>query len=183
MFQKNLQFLFLDSCFDEEDDDEKEAFDTAVCLLKDLIFSSRDLPTNRMEAVATENQKMIKKLKKAEAERKEYETKAEAARQEKEHLELEHKLEIEKIEKEKLQKVAELLAEKDKLSKEALEDKKRMIEKQAEKEKTEALAAQEEELKAQREKNEQLDLEAKRKGFSWWDVVPVAGAIRRAVMD
>ena len=179
----DLQFLFIDSCFDADDDEEKKAFDSSVLLLRELIFSSMGLPTKTMEAVATENQKMKQKLKKAEDKRKSYEAKAKAARKEQENIELKYKLQIENIEKERLEKERKLLEEKNELTKEAFEAKRKMIEEHAAKEKAEEKVKQDERLRAQKEANEALDRVAKEKGFSWWDIVPIVGGIRRIMID
>ena len=60
---------------------------------------------------------------------------------------------------------------------------KEMIEQQTRNRIAEETRRHEERLRAERKHNEALDREAKRKGFSFWDLVPGVGVVRRAMID
>ena len=61
-----MKCLLLDSCYDEDDDDEKEAFDSAMERLWDLMDQAPDLPTVRVQMVETESRKLKKKIEEKE---------------------------------------------------------------------------------------------------------------------
>ena len=52
---KGMQFLFLDSCHDDEDEDEKKAYDTSMERLYDLLEKAKRLPTVKVQKVETES--------------------------------------------------------------------------------------------------------------------------------
>ena len=61
---KHLQYLFLDACFDEEDEDEEEAFKTAMESLWKMLDSQKDgLPTTTVNKnVESEHGKIKREL-------------------------------------------------------------------------------------------------------------------------
>jgi len=202
---ERLQHLFIDACYDEDDEDENKSFKEATYLLRTLLFEPDGLPTNQIKLVETEHQKLNEKVKKAEDERKEYEKAAEDARKEKEALETKHQLEIVKLEKQRIEKENELRIKQEKLREEKIQAQEKMSE--AEKKESEAkykadiaeLKRQNSEEKSKekhemnekhqrdmdelKRKNEELDQKAKSRGFSYWDWCPLAGTIRRLVKD
>ena len=61
-----MKCLLLDSCYDEDDDDEKEAFDSAIERLWDLMDQAPDLPTVRVQMVETESRKLKNRIEEKE---------------------------------------------------------------------------------------------------------------------
>ena len=59
---KGMQFLFLDSCHDEEDEVEKEAYDSTMERLWDLLDKAPSLPTVKVQKVETESKQLKNKL-------------------------------------------------------------------------------------------------------------------------
>ena len=48
-----LQYLFLDACFDNDDDDERVSFDEAIKSLRDSFFRAPNLPTSKVSSKNT----------------------------------------------------------------------------------------------------------------------------------
>merc|ERR1711892_70374 len=100
-----LQYLFMDACYDTEEDAdpaEKKAFDNAMEILWKSLNKSDGLPTSKIQKVETENKKLRKAIAEKENERqqilKKFETKEKewkAAKENLEKLEGNHHLKIE----------------------------------------------------------------------------------------
>ena len=58
---KGLKCLLLDACYDEDDDDEKNAFKTSMRILWNHLDRAKPLQTVKVQEVATES-KQLKKL-------------------------------------------------------------------------------------------------------------------------
>ena len=63
---KGMQFLFLDSCYDDEDEDEKKAYDTSMERLYDLLEKAKCLPTVKVQKVETESRQLKNKIEEKE---------------------------------------------------------------------------------------------------------------------
>ena len=59
---KGLKYLILDSCYDDEDEDEKGAFDSAMERLWDLLDQAPPLPTTKVQQIETESKQLKRKI-------------------------------------------------------------------------------------------------------------------------
>jgi len=73
---RGIDYVFLDSCFDEEDPEEKRCFDQAMDKLQKALAAAKPLPTSKVQEVATEKAAL----------RREIAVKEEAAKAAKERL-------------------------------------------------------------------------------------------------
>ena len=81
---KQLKYLFLDACYDEEDEDEEEAFKTAMDQLYTMLDSHKEgLPTTRInKEVETEHGKIKRELEQREKDKEKFTKELEAVNQE-----------------------------------------------------------------------------------------------------
>ena len=61
-----MKFLLLDSCYDDTDEDEKEAYDTSMEELWDLLEKAKSLPTDKVKKVETESRQLKQKIEEKE---------------------------------------------------------------------------------------------------------------------
>ena len=61
-----MKFLLLDSCYDDTDDEEKEAYDTSMEELWDLLEQANSLPTDKVKKVETESRQLKQKIEEKE---------------------------------------------------------------------------------------------------------------------
>ena len=54
----------MDACYDEDDDDEKDAFNSAINEMWKLVEKSGPLPTTRVQQVETDNKKLKNDIEK-----------------------------------------------------------------------------------------------------------------------
>ena len=57
-----MKCLLLDSCYDDTDEEEKEAFDTSMKELWDLLTKAKSLPTKQVQKVETESLQLKQKI-------------------------------------------------------------------------------------------------------------------------
>ena len=62
----NLEYLLLDACYDEEDGDEKDCFDSSMAALWNLLKKAKDLPTIHVREVETESKQLKRQLEEKE---------------------------------------------------------------------------------------------------------------------
>ena len=67
---KGLQYLYLDACYDKNDDDENTAFDNALGTLRQLLEANTGLTTDSIRRVETQNETLKKQIKEHEKMRK-----------------------------------------------------------------------------------------------------------------
>ena len=70
---KGLQYLYLDACYDKNDDDENSAFVNALGTLRQLLEDNTGLTTASIRLVETQNETLKKQIKEHEKARKEAE--------------------------------------------------------------------------------------------------------------
>ena len=76
---RNIKYMYLDACFVEDEDDEKEAFDKAMEELYKLIEAHKGLETNTIDKdVQTEHKKIKKQLEEREKAKQEITKEVEA---------------------------------------------------------------------------------------------------------
>ena len=63
---RGLKCLLLDSCYDDTDEDEKEAYDASMERLWDLLDQAPSLPTVRVQKVETESRQLKNKIEEKE---------------------------------------------------------------------------------------------------------------------
>ena len=63
---KGMKFLLLDSCYEKEYDDEKEAYDSSMERLWELLDKAPGLPTIKVQMVETEYRELKKKIEEKE---------------------------------------------------------------------------------------------------------------------
>ena len=63
---RGLKCLLLDSCYDDSDEEEKEAYDTAMESLWDMLDQAPSLPTVRVQKVETESRQLKNKIEEKE---------------------------------------------------------------------------------------------------------------------
>ena len=61
-----MKCLLLDSCYDDTDEDEKEAYDTSMERLWDMLDQAPSLPTVRVQNVETESRMLKNKIEEKE---------------------------------------------------------------------------------------------------------------------
>ena len=61
-----MKCLLLDSCYDDTDEDEKEAYDTSMERLWDMLDQAPSLPTSRVQKVETESRQLKNKIEEKE---------------------------------------------------------------------------------------------------------------------
>ena len=57
-----MKCLLLDSCYDDTDEEEKEAYDTSMKELWDLLTKAKSLPTKQVQKVETESLQLKQKI-------------------------------------------------------------------------------------------------------------------------
>ena len=67
---KGLQYLYLDACYDKNNDDENTAFDNALGTLRQLLEANTGLTTDSIRRVETQNETLKKQIKEHEKMRK-----------------------------------------------------------------------------------------------------------------
>ena len=70
---KGLQYLYLDACYDKNDDDENTAFLNALGTLRQLLDNNTGLTTASIRRVETQNETLRRQIKEHEKARKEKE--------------------------------------------------------------------------------------------------------------
>ena len=61
-----MKCLLLDSCYDDTDEDEKEAYDTSMERLWDMLDQAPSLPTVKVQNVETESRMLKNKIEEKE---------------------------------------------------------------------------------------------------------------------
>ena len=61
-----MKCLLLDSCYDEDDEDEKEAYERAMERLWDLLDQAPNLPTVSLQKVETESKQLKSQIEEKE---------------------------------------------------------------------------------------------------------------------
>merc|ERR1712210_416929 len=147
---KQIDYVFLDSCFDKEDPEEKRCFDQAMDKLLNALNAANDLPTSKVQEVAKEQEEDAKKL--ADQEKQLHQANLNAEKEKAKILEKDKEIEQAKLAGEK-EKAKSLEAEKNaqKIKAEAEEAKAKSLEaeKNAQKIKAEAEKAKAKALEAQ----------------------------------
>merc|ERR1712010_161020 len=64
---KQIDYVFLDSCFDKEDPEEKRCFDQAMDKLLNALNAANDLPTSKVQEVATEKAALRREIAEKES--------------------------------------------------------------------------------------------------------------------
>ena len=61
-----LKYVLMDACYEVDDDDEKESFQSAMETIWTLLEYSEDLPTTKVQEVETESKALKRKLEEKE---------------------------------------------------------------------------------------------------------------------
>merc|ERR1712210_270664 len=64
---KQIDYVFLDSCFDKEDPEEKRCFDQAMDKLLNALNAAKPLPTSKVQEVATEKAALRREIAEKES--------------------------------------------------------------------------------------------------------------------